>query len=249
MEKINFEEFKSKMEVNKNKKNVILGIIEEDKELYMSIHPMSYIRNRINETNYDHDLVGEIVHMQFLDENDMINGGTLEVIKKGFLENKIKTYDNGRQVVNMPNSVNFLIYLQKENKVLMSKQFRASEGKSSINLFGGYIDDGETIFDAMMREMKEETNICKCNVTNVEEIYSNKYVSMGYTTERNSLFIVTIGDKMINELDIKCNDEDENIEMAYYPLNEALVKLKNSTDGLKTFLALERLGHMTKGTL
>lgn len=158
----------------------------------------------------------------------------------GFLDSKIKTLPNGREVLQMPNSVNFAI-VTDDDYLLLAKQFRASNQKESLNLFGGYIEESETWKDTLYREMKEESNIEVEDVCGIEIVFENKYVSMGYTSERNTTCIVYL-DKKLSDLELQCNDEDENITIAHYYLSKYTLKeLSKETEGLKMFLVLKQL--------
>ena len=158
----------------------------------------------------------------------------------GFLESKIKILPNGREVLQMPNSVNFAI-VTDDDYLLLAKQFRASNQKESLNLFGGYIEESETWKDTLYREMKEESNIEVEDVCDIEIVFENKYVSMGYTSERNTTCIVYL-DKKLSDLKLQCNDEDENITIAHYYLSKYTLKeLSKETEGLKMFLVLKQL--------
>lgn len=157
----------------------------------------------------------------------------------GFLDSKIKTLENGKQVIEMPNSVNFLI-LTKDCKIIMAKQWRASCNCETINLFGGYLDGNETYLQALERELKEETNLNLSDFV-VETVYNNKIVSSGTSTERNSLFIL-VSDKTATQLlkDMNCNDIDEGISFNVRTLDNDLYDEihTDSVDGLRSFVVI-----------
>lgn len=158
-----------------------------------------------------------------------------------FLSSKIKKLENGREVLTMPDSINFAI-VTKDNFLLLAKQFRASNQKESLNLFGGYIEKDESWEDALYREMKEESNISIEDVLDIYIIFENKYVSMGYTSERNTTSIVYLN-KKLSELNLKCNDKNEVIEIKSYFLSRYTLKeLAKEAEGLKLYLALKELG-------
>lgn len=55
-----------------------------------------------------------------------------------------------------------LIYQQQEGAKIMDSKLLGVSRKDNHKLFGlpgGKVDDGETLYDAMVREVKEETNI------------------------------------------------------------------------------------------
>lgn len=158
----------------------------------------------------------------------------------GFLDSRIKVLPNGREVLQMPNSVNFAI-VTDDNYLLLAKQFRASNEKETLNLFGGYIENDETWTNTLYREMKEESNIEMEDVDGIETVFENKYVSMGYTSEKNTTCIVYLN-KKLSDLKLQCNDEDENITITHYYLSKyTLSELSKETEGLKMFLVLKQL--------
>lgn len=161
-----------------------------------------------------------------------------------FLGSKIKKLENGREVLEMPDSVNFAI-LTKDKFLLLARQFRASNRKETLNLFGGYIEKKENWETSLCRELEEESNIKKEFIDKIETIFENKYVSMGYTTEKNTTCIVFLN-KSLSELNLKCNDEDEKIEIKSYFLSKFTLKeLSKEAEGLKMFLVLKHLGRYT----
>lgn len=138
----------------------------------------------------------------------------------GFLDSKIKNVDNGRQVLEMPNSVNFVV-MTSDDILLLGSQYRASINDKTLNMFGGYVEDGETLNSSLIRELKEETNLDLVDISEIIIVYENKFVSMGYTTEKNSLYIIKLHSKYNDIKDkLKCNDLDENIEILSFNISE-----------------------------
>lgn len=157
-----------------------------------------------------------------------------------FLGSKIKKLENGREVLEMQYSVNFAM-VTDDNYLLLASQFRASNQKESINLFGGYIEKTETWKEALYREMLEESNISKEDVYDIDVLFENKYVSMGYTSEKNTTCIVYLN-KSLQDLKLKCNDKDENITIIKTWIDtNSIEKLLNKTEGLKLYLVLKEL--------
>lgn len=162
-----------------------------------------------------------------------------------FLGSKIRELENGREVLEMPDSVNFAI-VTNNNYLLLASQFRASNQKESINLFGGYIEKTETWKEALYREMLEESNILKEDISYIDILFENKYVSMGYTSEKNTTCIVYLN-KSLQDLKLKCNDKDENITIIKIWIDTiSMEKLLNKTEGLKLYLVLKELLRISK---
>lgn len=158
----------------------------------------------------------------------------------GFLDSKIKVLPNGREVLQMQDSVNFA-FVTKDDYLILASQFRACNGQESLNLFGGYIEEGEGQLSAIEREAKEEANIDKEDMCGHDFIIVDKYVSMGYTTERNHTCIILLN-KNLKDLDLKCNDEDENIKIVSTKITkDNIEKIACNTDGLKLYLVCQHM--------
>ncbi|MGL5715716.1 MAG: hypothetical protein ACRCX2_22025 [Paraclostridium sp.] len=162
----------------------------------------------------------------------------------GFLSGKIKQLNNGREVLEMPDSVNFLI-ISKDKKLILASQKRAgNEEKETLNCFGGYIekeDSNKPKQFTVFKELFEESNIPEEYVSRLHCVYLDKKVSVGYTTESSSLFIVELN-KDISELELKCNDKKENITIKATSSSESeIYKMMKETNCLKFFLALDHL--------
>ncbi|MGL6185586.1 MAG: NUDIX hydrolase [Clostridium chrysemydis] len=167
----------------------------------------------------------------------------------GFLDEKIKTLDNGFQVLDMPDSVNFAL-VTCDKKVIISSQWRASCNSEHLNLFGGYVDKGENPLDTLLREMKEETNI-GC-FTNIFVIYENKKVSAGTTTEHNSLYVVFIPytkNELLEKGLLKCNDKKENIKFVFVngTINEFREYRDRKLEGVRSFILFDKLSDLLLG--
>lgn len=154
----------------------------------------------------------------------------------GFLDSKIKNLDNGRQVLEMPNSVNFGV-ITKDNKVLLALQSRAgNDNNKTINLFGGYIEKGESAIASAIREAYEEANIREEDIDKIEIIYTGKYVSVGYTSEKNYLVTLYLN-KTSDEMELKCNDKNEEIEIVQRRLSSFLLdEILRNTNCMKLWV-------------
>lgn len=158
----------------------------------------------------------------------------------GFLDSKIIT-NGDRQVLHMPNSVNFMIITKDKYMVLGSQKRAGNNMKETVNLLGGYVDNGEGTVYALYREAKEESNLCIYDIKNAKILYYRKYVSVGYTTEKSSLFIIQTK-KKLKDLDLKCNDLDENIKLEFIKLNRKNIRnLKENNECLKLDYCLSYL--------
>lgn len=159
----------------------------------------------------------------------------------GFLSNRIKTLPNNREVLEMPNSVNFCIITKDKYLILASQKRAGNNEEETLNCFGGYIEPGDDIKKTLFKELKEETNLDKKDIKEYISIYENKLLSVGYTTEASSLFLLETN-KKLEELNLKCIDENENIKIVTIKANDSNVLLeKTKTNCLKYYLLLDYL--------
>lgn len=159
----------------------------------------------------------------------------------GFLTKRIKLLPNKREVLEMPNSVNFGIITSDRYLILASQKRAGNNEEETLNCFGGYIEKGDTIIKTLFKELKEETNLDKKDIKEYINVYENKLLSVGYTTEASSLFLLETN-KKLEELDLKCIDENENIKIVTIKANEKNILLeKKFTNCLKFYLLLDYL--------
>lgn len=147
---------------------------------------------------------------------------------------------NNFEYVNVKDSINFLI-ITKDNYMILACQNRFI-GKVH-NLFGGYIENDENSEQALYRELKEETNLDRFDIEKIETIYKDKYVSIGYSTEKNTNYLLYLK-YTLQEIKNKliCNDKKEDINFKIFKINnENLSMLMNNIEGLKMFISLKEL--------
>ena len=182
---------------------------------------------------------------------DSINTSTLgglvvqEKVEKGFLYDRIIKLDNNMEILDIDNSINFAV-VTRDNYLILAKQYRPTIGRSDINLFGGYIDKEESAFGAIIRELKEETNIDECDIHCKHIVAYEKYVSLGYTKEKNTICIISTKNNL-KDLNLKCNDKKENIEFYIEKIcSRTLYELQKECLGLKTLMVLQTLMNLYK---
>ena len=107
-------------------------------------------------------------------------------------------------------------FVVKNNSVLMIHRF--SKGEEFYVLPGGSIEDGESIEEATLRELKEETNL---EGKIIKEVFD-------YTDEisRNRLFLIEVKDGELkindNAPEIKLQNEQNKYFPEWIPVNERL---------------------------
>ncbi|MBP1933193.1 NUDIX domain-containing protein [Ammoniphilus resinae] len=128
-----------------------------------------------------------------------------------------------------------VIILNKKNEVLLQK-------RSDVGLWGipsGHIEIGETVSEAAIREVKEETNL-DINIKKLIGVYSDPHSQVfEYPNGRIVHFITTCFLAEITGGEIKCNS-DESLEIKFFEqhkLPQDLLKMHPSW--LKDALANE----------
>ncbi len=131
--------------------------------------------------------------------------------------------------------------MTKDNKVLFVKQYRHGLGVVSTELPGGVVDKGETVEQAMARELKEETGYEFESLEMIGRISANPATTNNYM----HMFIAKGGVKTAEQK----LDETEEIEVLLYSIEEvkSLVREHKVVQALHTatiFYAFEKLGFM-----
>jgi ADP-ribose pyrophosphatase len=115
-----------------------------------------------------------------------------------------------REIAGYPDSVG-IVALDKDENVILVRQYRHAVGKNLLEIPAGGIEEGEEPSRSAMRELAEETGF---TAESVEQI-GGAYAAPGYSTEFLYLFLAT-GLKQ----GASNNDEDEDIEVVPVPLKD-----------------------------
>lgn len=167
---------------------------------------------------------------------------------RGFIGNRVKNLENGRQVLDWKNSSVFILYTAND-MIVLSKQKRAGDldKGETLGSFGGYLEEGESYMDALYREMYEETSLTKEDVAGVILVFDDRAVSEGYTTERSSGYIVCLK-HTLSELmpKLKCLDEDEDIKFHVVNTRDNINFSSEEMPGLKPAIMYSRAMLLSK---
>lgn len=123
-----------------------------------------------------------------------------------------------REVVDHPGGV-CVAALTPENELLFVRQYRYPYHEVCLELPAGKLEKGEDPFDAIQRELKEETG---CTGTDYRFL-GNLYPSPGYSNEIIRLWCC----KVVSEGDMDL-DEDEFIDVERIPVDKALEMVMNN---------------------
>ena len=113
-----------------------------------------------------------------------------------------------REIVEHPDCV-AVVAIDRENNVVLVRQFRTAAGQVLLEIPAGSIEPGEDTEECARRELEEETGYVAGEIKRIGGFYS----SPGYSTEYLHLFLAT---------DLKSGtarpDEDEIIQVVLLPL-------------------------------
>ncbi|MFL5808991.1 MAG: NUDIX hydrolase [Flavisolibacter sp.] len=129
--------------------------------------------------------------------------------------------------------------ITEDNKVLLVRQYRHGLGVVSTELPGGVVDKGETVEEAIARELKEETGYEFSYLEPLGKIAPNPATSDNYM----HMFLAK-GGKKVAEQNL---DETEDVEVLTITIDEVKQLLKDHkiVQALHVtcmFYALEKLG-------
>ncbi|MBW1820826.1 MAG: NUDIX hydrolase [Deltaproteobacteria bacterium] len=133
----------------------------------------------------------------------------------------------------MPDAVVIVPFHKKKDKLVIIKEFRVPLGDYQYGFPAGLVDEGETIQQTCIRELKEETGL---NVTCIKKISPPVYSSSGMTDESVSMVYVECDGTPSN----KGNEGSEDITTIFVSPPEASELCKDSKIKLdvKTWLVL-----------
>ncbi len=119
-----------------------------------------------------------------------------------------------------PLSICMVIKSQKEDCILLEKEFRLSINDFCYNLPQGLIDDGETICEASKRELEEETGLL---LTDISKVYPPSLTEEGITSDTLCMVYGHAKGKIIHT-----NHSNEDISAVWVNKEEASSLLKEN---------------------
>ncbi len=133
----------------------------------------------------------------------------------------------------MPDAVVIVPFHKKKDKLVIIKEYRVALGDYQYGFPAGLVDEGETIEQTCLRELKEETGL---NVTRIQKISPPVYSSSGMTDESVSMVYVECDGTPSN----KGNEDSEDITTIFISPPEASELCNDSKIKLdvKTWLVL-----------
>ena len=124
---------------------------------------------------------------------------------------------------------------EREQKLVLIKQFRVPVNDYIYELPAGLIDEDEDMYTALKRELKEETGFCLEKVDDRRKI-TPVYASGGMTDESMAIIFCSCSGEATNEY----LEEDEDLEVVMVSQEEASKLLEEGVKmDAKAYLALE----------
>lgn len=130
-----------------------------------------------------------------------------------------------------------VLALTPEGKIILVKQYRKAIERTSIEIPAGKLELGEedTLEDAALRELEEETGYTSSKLTQIADFYS----AIGFSNERIRIFKA---EDLIRVENPRPQDEDEVIELMEVTLDEALDLIASGEIcEAKTILAIQHV--------
>lgn len=143
-----------------------------------------------------------------------------------------------REIVEHPGAV-AVVALNKQNEVLMVRQYRKAVEKELLEIPAGKLEIGESKETCAKRELMEETGFYPKDLRYITSFYTTP----GFTDEKMHLFLARDLQKNPKEA-----DEDEFIKIEVISFNEVVKKVYNGEifDG-KTIIGILLAYSLTKG--
>ena len=148
------------------------------------------------------------------------------------LNKKIKPYKINREILGVGDVVFALCYSPEEKKFYLIKQFRpfyyVRKEKYKFELVGGLVDEGETLIQALKREIKEEIGVKTLKLKKL-----TKYCPVpGYSDEIVHVYYAEV--EKIKNSHLYNKYENEEIKVSKLTLNQ--IKKINSSEQIQNVL-------------
>ena len=148
------------------------------------------------------------------------------------LNKKIKPYKIYREILGVGDVVFALCYSPEEKKFYLIKQFRpfyyVRKEKYKYELVGGLVDEGETLIQALKREIKEEIGVKTLKLKKL-----TKYCPVpGYSDEIVHVYYAEV--EKIKDSHLYNKFENEEIKVSKLSLNQ--IKKINSSEQIQNVL-------------
>ena len=148
------------------------------------------------------------------------------------LNKKIKPYKINREILGIGDVVFALCYSPEEKKFYLIKQFRpfyyVRKEKYKFELVGGLVDEGETLTQALKREIKEEIGVKTLKLKKL-----TKYCPVpGYSDEIVYVYYAEV--EKIKDSHLYNKFENEEIKVSKLTLNQ--IKKINSSEQIQNVL-------------
>lgn len=148
----------------------------------------------------------------------------LSIVKGEYTLNNKKTIAREKVIKNtgVGNAV-CIVAITKENKIILVIQPRVvlvTENKVNIEIPAGYIEENESVIDAGLRELREETGYVSSNLISLDSYYP----SQGASSEKLDLVLALDCEKKESQ----CLDNDEFLEVIEVSFSEYEYLLENN---------------------
>lgn len=119
---------------------------------------------------------------------------------------------------NKIDAVVIIMHSEDKKKILLNKEFRLAADEWVYNFPAGLVEQGETIEQGAVRELKEETGL---DIVEITDVIGESYSAVGFSNEKNAC-VVGVAKGAICDSD----SEYEEIKAAWYTKDEVRKLLK-----------------------
>lgn len=137
--------------------------------------------------------------------------------------------ENASDIGSMLNGVAILAFNDK-GEMLLLREFRMAVNRYVYNLCAGMAEKGETVEEAVERELFEETGL---KVTKFIDILNPCFEAVALADVRSSLAVVRVDGKITQ----RGEEENESIEAGFYTKQQVADLLKNETFSARSQIA------------
>lgn len=125
-----------------------------------------------------------------------------------------------------PDAVVLIMHDESGGKILLNREFRMAPGEWVFNFPAGLIDPDESVAQASVRELREETGL---SLDHISDVWKESYSAVGFSNEKNVVVVGTASGEIQPS-----DSEMEEIEAAWYSKESVRELLRSAPFAART---------------